>query len=73
MPRKKQIPSNNEEPLIVLQRALARIKEKWPDAPIHALRDRVRRGEIPSRRSSDLKGARWFVRESDLVAALPQL
>lgn len=56
--------------LIVLNQALWTLKEKFPWAPIHALRDRVKRGEIPSQRSSDMKGARWYVRMRDLEAAL---
>ena len=60
----------NDPPLILLNRALQNLRLRWPDAPIYALRERVKKGEIPSRRSSKKKGARWYVRESDLEAAL---
>jgi hypothetical protein len=61
------------EPLIVLQRAVKLLKQEAPWAPVHALKDRVKRGEIPSTRSSKLKGARWYVRMSDLRAAIEKM
>lgn len=72
MASKPVIPSRdgNPEPLVVLQQAILKIKEESPWAPVHALKDRVKRGEIPSTRSSNMKGARWYVRMSDLRAAI---
>lgn len=60
-----------EEP-IPLSKALDIIKEKYPWMPTWSLRQAVVAGEVESYRSSPKKGAHYYVRLSDLVAALPK-
>lgn len=53
-----------------LPKALRIIAEKYPWAPIATLRNRVRNGEIPSKRSSPKKRARHYVLVTDLEKAV---
>jgi len=53
-----------------LSEALRRLKAKWPWAPVQALRKRVESGDIKSVRSSNQKGARYYVKLVDLERAI---
>jgi hypothetical protein len=61
----------SEEPML-LSKALKIIAAKYPWMPTWSLRQSVVEGKVPAYRSSDKKGARYFVRLSDLIAALPR-
>jgi hypothetical protein len=53
-----------------LPEALRIIADKYPWAPIATLRNRVRLGEIPSKRSSPKKRAKHYVLLTDLEKAV---
>lgn len=63
----------NDEERLLLSEALRRLREEYPWAPVAALRLQVADGIIPSVRSSLKKKARYYVRWSDLLAAMPQV
>ena len=63
--------SNGKKPM-PLGKALAEIKSRYPWVSEGALKKRIRGGEIPSERSSNSKRARYFVKLSDLEAAVQQ-
>jgi hypothetical protein len=58
---------------IKLTEAVKRAVARWPQLPVHALRDAVTRGEIPHSRSSTAKRARYFVLWSDIETYLARL
>lgn len=66
----KKPTANNDERLL-LSKALRLLQSEKPWAPVSALRVAVADGRIPSIRSSRKKKARYFVKMSDLLAALP--
>lgn len=57
--------------MMPLTRALKLLKKEYPWMPVTALRQAVVDGKVPSIRSSDKKGAYYYVRLTDLVNALP--
>jgi hypothetical protein len=57
--------------MMPLTKALKVLKQKYPWMPASALRQAVVDGKVPSIRSSDKKGAYYYVRLEDLVNALP--
>jgi hypothetical protein len=63
---KNKMAQHNDE--MSLSAALRKAKEKWPNFPIWAVRKAVETGVIPSRRSSLVKGARYYVRWQVLEA-----
>lgn len=67
------MPSQNEEERLLLSNALRLLREKYPWAPVASLRVQVADGRIPSKRSSFKKKARYYVRMSDLEAAMPEV
>jgi hypothetical protein len=56
---------------MTLYRALTVIKQRYPWAPRWSLRQAVLEGIVPCVRSSNKKGARYYVTVADLIAALP--
>jgi hypothetical protein len=58
---------------LLLSEALRVLQADKPWAPVAALRVAVAEGRIPSVRSSFKKRARYYVRMSDLLAALPDI
>lgn len=62
-----------EEERLLLSEALRMLREKYPWTPVAALRVQVADGTIPSKRSSFKKKARYYVRLSDLMAAMPEV
>jgi hypothetical protein len=62
-----------EEERLLLSNALRELQAKYPWTPVAALRVQVAEGKIPSVRSSFKKKARYYVRLSDLMAAMPEV
>jgi hypothetical protein len=63
-------PKDDEERLL-LSDALRMLQEQYSWVPVAALRVQVAEGIIPSVRSSLKKKARYYVKLSDLIAAMP--
>jgi len=63
--------SQSGSELILLSDALRQLKAAKPWAPIASLRQAVADGQIPSKRSSFKKRARYYVRMADLESFLP--
>jgi hypothetical protein len=61
---------NNDEAPLRLREALAVIKNKYPWVSVTTLRERIRTGEIKSKRSGGSDRSWYFVKVSDIEAAL---
>jgi hypothetical protein len=67
------MPKAVSEEKLLLSVALRQLRSEKPWAPVAALRVAVADGRIPSTRSSFKKKARYYVRLSDLMAAMPEV
>ena len=61
----------DDDTLMPLNQALKALKARYKWMPTWSLRQAVLSGQVPHLRSSDKKGARYYVKISDLVKVLP--
>jgi len=61
----------DDNAIMPLSRAMAALKQRYPWMPTWSLRQAVLEGRVPCIRSSEKRGARYYVRIADLVKVLP--